>query len=89
MTLIADNIIILDQHNNFMCEKLYFKTSAELFSVSKDKQYIFKINIINNIDSTAADSVMQFIEMSVNASSDNNSIMIIFNSVIYKLLEFK
>ena len=56
--LIADNITILNQHNSFMHEKSCFKTSAELFSVLKNKQYIFKVDIINNINSTAADLIV-------------------------------
>ena len=72
-----------------MHEKSYFKTSAAIFLTLKDKQYIFKINVINSINSTTADSVEKFIETSVNIFSDNNLIMTVFDSVIYKLLEFK
>ena len=86
---IADNIIILNQHNSFVYEKSYFKTSAEFFSTLKDKQYIFKADIINSINSTTVDLIAQFIEMSVNVFSNNNLTMIASDSVTHKLLEFK
>ena len=89
MISIADNITILDQHNSLMCEKSHFKTSAELFLTSKDKQYVFKVDITNSINSITADSVTQSIETSVNVSSDNNSTMTAPDFVTCKLLEFK
>ena len=54
---ITDNITILDQHNSLVCEKSHFKTSAAVFSVLKDKQYIFKADAVNNINFTAVSSV--------------------------------
>ena len=86
---IADNIIILDQHNSLMHKKSCFKTFAELFSALKDKQYAFKADIINSIDFTTADSIMQFIKMLINALSDNSSTMMISDLITHKLLEFK
>ena len=87
--LIINNTVILNQHNSFICEKSHFKTSAEFFLTLKDKQYIFKINIVNNINFMTSDSIMQFIKMFVNVFSDNDSIMMISDSIIYKLLESK
>ena len=50
MMFITDNITILNQHNSLMYKKSCFKTSAVIFLILKDKQYIFKADAINNID---------------------------------------
>ena len=89
MTFIADNTAILDQHNNLVHKKSCFKTSAAVFLILKDKQYIFKVNVVNSIDFMIADLIMQFIEMFVNVLLSNNLTMMISDSVTCKLLEFK
>ena len=72
-----------------MCEKSHFKTSAAVFSILKDKQYIFKADAADSINSITADSIKKFIETSVNIFSNNDLTITVFNSVIHKLLEFK
>ena len=89
MMFIVDNTAILDQHNSLVHEKSCFKTSAVIFLTLKDKQYIFKVDAVNNINSTAADSITQFIETSVNAFLSNDLTMTVSDFITYKLLEFK
>ena len=86
---IADNITILDQHNNFMHEKSHFKTFAAVFLTLKDKQYVFKVDAADSIDFTTVNLIEKFIKTSVNILSDNDLRMTVSDSVICKLLEFK
>ena len=72
-----------------MCEKSCFKTSAAVFSTLKDKQYVFKADVINSINFTTVNLIVQSIEMSINASLSNDLTMIISDFIICKLLEFK
>ena len=89
MMFITDNITILNQHNSLMCEKSCFKTSAVIFLILKNKQYIFKTDVINNINFIIINSIIQFIKIFVNVFLSNNLTMTISNSVICKLLKFK
>ena len=89
MTFITDNTTILNQHNSFMCEKSHFKISAAVFSVLKDQQYIFKVDVADSIDFITADSIKKSIKTFINISLNDDLIIIIFNFIIYKLLKFK
>ena len=89
MTFIVDNIIILNQHNSFIYEKSHFKTSATVFLILKDKQYIFKTDAIDSINFTTASSVEKSIKMFVNIFLNDDLTMMISDFVIHKLLKFK
>ena len=72
-----------------MHEKSHFKTSAAVFSVLKDKQYIFKADVTDSVNFITANLIEKSIKTSVNILSNDNLIMTVSNFIIHKLLEFK
>ena len=47
------------------------------------------MNVTDNINSTTADLIKQFIETSVNAALNDDLIITVFDFITCKLLEFK
>ena len=86
---IINNTTILNQYNSLVCKKSHFKTFAIIFLISKNKQYVFKINVADSINSMIMSSVEKFIKTFINIFLNDDLIIMIFDSIIYKFLKFK